>query len=562
MNHNSRDNNKSRRNVPIDGISSRPSVRFNQGGNTSGLGAEKRRSTLGQPNRTQPNVLNDFRRRDGFHTTQQQPINSSARSQETVFIERNAPKQKRGLFGKKKNNSSGNGKYKKKHVSKKKKILRVFLVLLIIFAIVGGYLFAKGYITLHKILPGGGGAAALQQNVDPSKLNGEGDGRVNILLLGRGGEGHEGADLTDTIIIASIDPIAKEASLVSVPRDLYVNVKGNGSMKVNATFATGKTASLNTNRIQTDQTRKQAEAAGFKLLEDTLQTTLGLPIHYHLMVDFNGFKQAIDTVGGVDINAPAAVAEVLRIDGKNYKLDVQPGQQHMDGFEALAYSRSRHTSPRGDFDRAERQRIIITALKDKVLSPGTFGNPQKISQLLDNFGNHVQTNFSVQDLQRLYQISQEIPGSKIGSIGLADPPNNFLTTSNIGGLSVVVPTAGNGNFKDIQSFLRNNLKDSYLKDENASIVVLNGTTKAGLATEKGEELKSFGYTIAQVGNAPTKDYQKTIVVDLRNGAKKYTKNYLEKRFGATAVTSIPDPGIVPGTADFVIIIGSDQVTAN
>lgn len=559
MNNSSRkEDNRPRRQTSIDGVSNRPLARFNQGRNDN---FGNRQTPLQQRSANQqPNVLSDFKRSEGFHPNTQQPVQAPESSQNTLVIDRNTTPKRTGLFRRKKNPSYNlsPAKANKLPVSRKKKVLRVSIVLLIILMLVLGFLFAKGYITLRKILPGGGGAAALQQNVEPSKLNGEGDGRVNILLLGRGGEGHEGADLTDTIIIASIDPIAKEASLLSVPRDLYVPVQRSGSMKVNAVFASGKNASLAKSNRQTDVTKKQAEADGFSLLETTLETTLGLPIHYHVIIDFEGFKQAIDTVGGVRINAPLAVLETLRIDGRNYRLDVQPGEQQMDGFEALAYARSRYTSPRGDFDRAERQRIIINALKDKILSAGTFGNPQKISDLLGNFGNHVQTNFSTQDLQRLYNLSKEIPGNKIGSIGLADPPNNFVTTSNIGGASVVIPTAGANDFKAIQSYLRNSLKDSYLKNENATVIVLNGTSTSGLATQKAEELRSFGYSVSRVDNAPTRTYPTTVIVDLRSGSKKYTQNYLEKRFGVSAVNSLPDPAIAAEVADFVIILGSDQ----
>ncbi len=478
---------------------------------------------------------------------------------EPVIISKKKPGSKRRLFGllppKKPHKRWRN-------MSKKRKVFTVLAWLIVVVLLVFGFLVFKGYINVNKVLKGGGGAAALDTNVDPSKLKGEGDGRVNILLLGKGGDGHEAPDLTDTIIIASIDPIAKEASLLSVPRDLYVPVKGSGSMKINAVYSTGKEALLSKLARQklTNSSATQAEDAGFSLLEQTITENLGLPIHYHAIIDFGGFKQAVDTVGGIDLNAPTAVSEVMRIDGKNYKLDVRPGQQHMDGFEALAYSRSRHTSARGDFDRSERQRLIILALKEKVLSAGTFSNPSKISGLLDNLGNHVATNFSIQDLQRLYNLSKELESSKITSIGLADPPNNFVVTDNIGGASVVVPRAGVSNFSEIKSYLRNSLKDSFIRNENASITVLNGTQAPGLATQKADELKSFGYGITTIANAPTKTYTKTVIVDMRSGAKRYTKSYLEKRFGVAATTSLPDPAIVPGTADFVIILGTDQST--
>ena len=133
-----------------------------------------------------------------------------------------------------------------------------------------------------------------------------------------------------------------------------------------------------------------------------------------------------------------------------------------------------------------------------------------------------------------------------------------LTTSSIGGLSVVVPKAGLNNYKDIQSFIRNTLKDSFIKNENASVMVLNGTRVPGLATAKADELKSYGYNVTDVANAPTKDYARTIVVDMRGGSKKYTKRYLEQRFKTIATSNLPDSNINSGNADFVIILGADQ----
>jgi LCP family protein required for cell wall assembly len=176
----------------------------------------------------------------------------------------------------------------------------------------GGYLGIKAYMKSRKILAGGGRAAALEENVDPTKLNGEGDGRVNVLLLGRGGLGHDGADLTDTILIASIDPVFKEAAIVSIPRDLWVQT-ANGSMKINAVYATAKQKVLNGKKI--DNQKQKAEEAGFKAIEEEVTDVLGIPIHYHGMIDFTGFRQAVDAVGGVDVNAPSAVYENMRFDG-------------------------------------------------------------------------------------------------------------------------------------------------------------------------------------------------------------------------------------------------------
>ena len=444
----------------------------------------------------------------------------------------------------------------------KRMVLKTAGGLAVIVLLIGGYLGGKAFLKARQIFRGGGGAAALQEDVDPSRLKGEGDGRVNILMLGRGGLGHEGADLTDTIVVASIDPIQKEAALLSIPRDLYVKQPSGGYTKINAVFANAKNKSLTTMSANTANRTQIAEDAGFKAVEEMVSSKMGIPIHYHTMIDFEGFKKAIDTVGGVDVNVGPndTVREVMTIDNKRYVLDVGQGAQHMDGMKALAYSRSRYASARGDFSRSERQRLVLIALKNKVFSLGTFGNPLKINQLLSDFGNHVQTNMTSNEVKRLYEIGNTIDSGKISSVGLADPPNVYVVTDNINGLSVVVPKAGLDNYKEIQSYVRNRLRDSFLASENATVAILNGTGVAGLATKTADDLKSYGYNVSQVADAPTQNYQTTIVVDLRNGTKKYTKSYLEKRFGAAAVGSLPDPNINPGTADFVIILGQNEQT--
>ncbi len=289
---------------------------------------------------------------------------------------------------------------------------------------------------------------------------------------------------------------------------------------------------------------------------------MGIPIHYHAMIDFQGFEDAINTVGGVDINVDAngVVYEQLWdvLTRKNYTLDVREGPQHFDGQRALYYARSRHTSARGDFDRSERQRKLIVALKDKVLSAGTYANPAKLSALISNFGDHAQTNMTIDDMMKIYNIGKDIGNEGIVSVGLADEPNNYVVTDNIDGQSVVVPRAGIGDFSEIQSYVRNTLKDGFIEKENPEIIVLNGTGVPGLATKRADELKSYGYRVTYVGDAPTKTYEQTALIDMRNGDKKYTKRYLELRLGTGAVNSLPDPAINPGTSDFVIIVGQNE----
>ncbi len=420
---------------------------------------------------------------------------------------------------------------------------------------VGGLLFAQGFMKANNVFKGGATAAALQKDVSPHKLKGEGDGRINILLLGAGGAGHEAPDLTDTIMLASIDPVNKTASLVSLPRDMWVQGPGGSAMKVNAAFATAKYRQLG--KIDTSSKDDAAIKAGVEAIDKQVEDILGVNVHYNMLVDFKAFRQAIDTVGGVEVNVPEQLYDPTMAweNGRNPIL-AKEGQQTFDGKKALMYVRSRHTS--SDFARSERQRAVLLALKDKVVTVGTLSNPVKISELISAFGDNVYSDLSLADSVSLAKIFKDIKNTNIKSIGLADEGNSFVTTAAVGDQSVVLPKAGMFDFSEIRSYIRGVLADGYIKKENSKIVLLNGTEREGMATLKGDTLKSYGYNVTKLDNAPTTNYDQTVIIDRTNGAHKYTKNYLEKRFAVKATTKLPDSAIIPGEADFIIILGNNE----
>ncbi len=521
--------------------------------------------------------IDDFKGQDGFTPAEQTPITRPAdpnkpyelgsvavKAEDAHRSEGKAHKTKKRRFSliRKKSKPAGHPlQHKSKH-HKLKLGLKVSGALAAVIILVAGGLGLKAFLKARNIFKGGSeGAVALNKDVDPTLLKGEGDGRVNILLLGKGGEGHTAPDLTDTLLVASIDPIAKEAALLSVPRDLWVKSSASGyQSKINEVYANAKYGVLNsyTTKQQTDEVKANAEKAGIDAISDTLSGVIGIPLHYYMMVDFEAFRQAIDAVGGIDVNVKTQLYDpTIAWENNNNALIAAVGTQHFDGKKALLYARSRQTSARGDFDRAERQRDIITALKTKVLSAGTFANPLKVNQLIDAFGDHVSTDFSLDEIMRVYDISKDIASDKIASLGL----DEYVHGEAMRGQSAQVPKAGTFDYSAIQNFVRNSLKDAFLKSENASVVILNGTDTTGLATLKSNELKSFGYNVTQVGDAPTKDYSKTVLVDLTNGSKKYTKTYLEKRLNVGATTSLPDSTITATGADFVIILGSNESSA-
>lgn len=426
------------------------------------------------------------------------------------------------------------------------------LVLLVIF---GGMAFSQSYLRLNKVFKGGTEtAAALKEDVQPELLKGEGRGRVNILLLGRGGGSHNAPDLTDTIMIASVDPVNKKVSLLSVPRDLWVNVPDKGVMKLNAAFQTGVYGQLG--RVVNGSTDPAAIKAGFATIDTTLEEVLGIEIDYNVVVNFNAFKQAVDTVGGITVNVPTDLVDpTMAWENQNDPVLAKAGLQTMDGTRALIYARSRETT--SDFARGERQRALLTALKSKVVTVGTLSNPAKLAGLMNAFGDNVQTDLSLSNANRLYGLIKSVSDSGIYSVSLADAQNPYVTTGNMNGQSIVLPKAGLFKYTDIQMYVRSQLKDPYITKENAKIIVLNGTQTPGLASAKADELRGYGYNVVATANTPTAGWLHTTLVDLTH-KNKYTKNYLEQRLGQTAATQLSDKTIATNGADFAIIIGSNE----
>ncbi len=421
----------------------------------------------------------------------------------------------------------------------------------------GGLLFSQSYLKLHKVFRGGTStAAALKANVNPDLLKGEGRGRVNILLLGRGGGTHDAPDLTDTLMLASVDPVNHTTTLLSIPRDLWVNVPGQGVMKLNAAWEAGEFKYQGSGK--TGSTDPKAVKAGFKLVDQTVEQVLGITIDYNMMVDFQAFQQAVDIVGGVNMNVPTDLVDpTMSWENAGNSVLAKAGPQAFDGKHALIYARSRETT--SDFARAERQRALLVALKGKVVTLGTLSNPLKMSSLLNTFGNNVQTDLSLSNANRLYSITKGVSDDRVSSVSLADADNPQVMGGNINGQSVVLPKAGLFSYEPIQQFVRGKLKDPYILKENAKVLILNGTLVPGLATAKADELKGYGYNVIGTANTPSSGWTQTTLIDLTH-KNKYTKNYLEQRLNQKAAASLADTTIPTNGADFVIIIGSNETS--
>lgn len=457
----------------------------------------------------------------------------------------------------------------RRRTTAKRAVLRTAMVAMALFVGVSGLLTTQGFWKLSRMFKGSAApVAALQKNVDPNLLKSEGAGRINVLLLGIGGGTHDGPDLTDSIMLASIDPVNNKATLISVPRDLWVSLPGHGSMKINAAYETGKYGYLG--KDTADNSNSKAIQAGFTSADQVLESVLGVPINYNLLVNFQAFQQAVDTVGGVTVDVPTDLYDPTMAwqNGWNPYL-ARAGVQNFTGPQALNYVRSRETS--SDFARAQRQRAVLMALKQKVVSLGVMSNPAKLSGLISAFGNNVQTDMSLSDATRLYGIFKKINSSNVTSASLAGDTTTtssaagsgtLVTTGMLNGQSIVMPTAGLDNYQAIQDYVHAQLPDGYLLKEHARVDILNGTSNPVLAQTKAALLKSYGYDVTNVSDTPSGSVDSTVVIDLSHGKDPYTKHYLEQRFSTTATTRLPAGISYPQNTDFVVLLGGDETGSN
>jgi polyisoprenyl-teichoic acid--peptidoglycan teichoic acid transferase len=432
---------------------------------------------------------------------------------------------------------------------------RVAFTLLIIVLGGGGWFAYKSLSAAHKIIArSNGGAPALSGTINLTQLKGEGDGRVNILVLGIGGQGHDGADLSDTMMVISVDPKTKDVAMLSIPRDLYVKIP-----------ATAHTAT------QYGKINSANSYGGPDLAAQVVSNVIGVPIHYYVLIDFSGFRQAVDAVGGVDINVANAIYDpTYPCDderGGFCPFSIAAGLTHMNGTVALRFSRSRHST--SDFDRAARQQQVLTALRQKALTLSTLTNPIKLSALIDAVGGHLKTDIQPDEMTKMASIAKDIDTTKISQNVLDTTTNGGLL---VGGINIIpaagyieVPKAGNFDYSDIQDFVKNIFADHYVIDENARVEVQNGSGTPGLAGSVVKSLQSAHYNVGDATNAAD-PYTNTVIYDYTGGKKPYTINYLQQRFGVKAQqVAAPTPVVgADGTSapvpEIRIILGSDYKT--
>lgn len=386
----------------------------------------------------------------------------------------------------------------------------------------------------------------------------DGASRVTILILGLDARDDDtSAPRSDTMILLTIDPITKTGGMLSIRRDLWVNIPGFGFRKINTAYSLGEANKL------------PDGGPGLALL--TVEQFIGVDIQYYAQIEMNTFAQFINRIGGVWIYNDETL-NLLKLDGKRNKLTCC-GMRHLDGEMALAYARCRYESQGcsgGDFTRGQRQQKLILAIREKVLDPANF--PSLISQAPDfynEFSAGIRTNMDLETAIQLAVLVQDIP---VDSIKRGDIGTDMVLFD-----SVVVDGEDESVLKPLPDKIRILVEEIFtaggaisplapqddlvpwVRADAARVRVLNGSFAPGLETRTLNYLDAQGMTVTESGPAD-QAYDRTVVVLF--SPKLYTLKYLKELFrldSSALILISPDSA---STVDVEIRLGNDWANNN
>ncbi|HOD43286.1 MAG TPA: LCP family protein [Anaerolineaceae bacterium] len=396
-------------------------------------------------------------------------------------------------------------------------------------------------------LPGG----ALQPEGGPTAEPWDGNSRVTILLMGLDYRDWEAGEVprTDSMILLTIDPMTSSAGMLSIPRDMWVNIPGYDYYKINQAYYFGEL--------------DQLPGGGPALAVKTVESFIGVPINYYAQIDFGAFVRVIDEIGGVKIDVP----EKITIDpiGDSPKVTLEPGRYTLNGELALAYARSRKGSG-DDFARAERQQQVILAVRDRILQfdqmPSLVTKAPKIYQ---EISSGLQTNLTFDQAFRLGLLAMELPAENIRKAVIGPSEVEFAKSPD--GLDILIPYPDRIRLVRDQVFtsgdsispiaLTEDLK-SQVATEAARISVQNGSYTTGLAALTAEFFRSQGLTVTEETNAS--DIYSVTTIYVLSG-KPYTVRYLADIMQVENIR-IYNRYEPTASVDLIVTLGTDWADAN
>lgn len=385
----------------------------------------------------------------------------------------------------------------------------------------------------------------------------DGASRINIAFFGLRGDDGQGEGCptcTDTIMVLTVDPVTKTAGMLSIPRDMWVNIPSAGYSRINTAWAIGENAKL--------------PGGGPALAMQTVSQFIGVPIHYYVQVDFGTFVSFINLIGGIDVYVEERMVLDPLGEGQDHFV-LKPGDyRHLTGPRALAYARCRHESQGcsgGDVGRAKRQQQVILAIRDKVLEPETFATLiTQAPQLYAEFSSGIHTNMSLDDAIQLAVLAKDIRVDDIKR-GVIDTTMAIPANTTINGVqaNVLRPVP------DLIRILRDEIfvpggplsplaqgdPVALMQSDQAKIRIINNTYTAGLEQRTATLLTAQGMQVVEYG-VPTGASNTTKII--LYSSKLYALRYLTELLGVGSqqITIQPDPA---STVDMEIRLGEDWV---
>lgn len=456
------------------------------------------------------------------------------------------------------------------------KLLFIFIGLLLL-SIIGYFSFliykvdtVGKKITIREVLenPKGSFLKTIRSFAAPGAketLRGYDEGRINILLLGTAGPGKPGQNLTDTLMVLSLDPQSGRVAFLSLPRDLYVPVPFlNFGTKINSVYQLG----LN----NAGQDRRAAAEIILKTVEDV--TTLKLD--YYVILNFDGFEKIIDSLGGINVQNERDIYDPS-YPGPNYSyetFELPKGFQHLTGATALKYARERHDDPEGDFGRAKRQQQIMEAAKNKFFSAGTLLNVFSLNEIFDALGENIVTDIAPEEIAGFLELAKTSDTRNATNVVVdAWKKDSLLKVYHVptdNGLAfALVPRTGN--WSEIRELSKNifqleqlEKKRAKIQEEAARLIIINKSGNFSLS-EKIRRLLSSGLNYADVSILTDKNSfleEKSAVVDLTNGQKPFSLEEIALKLPAAVSYQVPawlQAALGNQEADLVIVIGKDLI---
>lgn len=320
-----------------------------------------------------------------------------------------------------------------------------------------------------------------QRNVKEMVDRGE---RVNILVLGLDHIEGASARRSDTMMLASIDPESGAASLISIPRDLYLKYPDGNFRRVNAAYPID----------------------GAKLATKLASNFLGVPINFHMVVDYEGFKEIVDLLGGVRIT----VEERLQYtdEAGNLDIDIEPGTQTLNGEEAMGYVRYRGNQ--SDLQRINRQQKFLKALLQGGV---TVEGWSQVKSLINTGRKYMKTNLSLMDMYDLGKTLQNLSMDDFDMATISGKP------ARVDNKAVLLPQ-----IVETRTLVAQKINDLSLTGKaDANVYVLNGEGAAFLARNTRDKLVNLGFSVTGTDNADRFDYETSYLVSLNEDGKELSE---------------------------------------